>query len=82
MKASSGFAKTMKAWHIHRLAVRSGALGIPLDVDQPITAEPAPFVSFQAALDAAATLMNEAYTDLQGAGTTVELSLPLAATAV
>jgi len=70
VKASTGFAKTMKAWHIHRLAVRSGALGIPLDVDQPITAEPAPFVSFQAALDAAAALMNEAYTDLQGAGTT------------
>jgi starch-binding outer membrane protein, SusD/RagB family len=68
VKASSGFAKTMKAWHIHRLAIRTGALGMPLDVDQPITAEPAPFVSFQAALDAAAALMNEAYTDLQAGG--------------
>lgn len=66
IKASSGFAKTMKAWHLHRLAVRSGALGIPIDVDKPITDAPAPFVSFQAALDAAAALMNEAYTDLQG----------------
>jgi hypothetical protein len=60
----------MKAWHIHRLAVRTGALGMPLDVDKPITAEPAPFVAFQVALDAAATLMNEAYADLQGAGAT------------
>lgn len=66
--AASGFAKTMKAWHIHRLAIRTGQLGIPVDVDQPITATPAPFVSFQAALDAAATLMDEAYADLQGGG--------------
>jgi len=68
VKASTGFAKTMKAWHIHRLAVRTGSLGMPLDVDQPITAEPAPFVSFQVALDAAAALMDEAYADLQGGG--------------
>jgi hypothetical protein len=68
LKASTGFAKTMKAWHIHRLAIRTGALGIPLDVDQPITAPPAPFVSFQAALDAAGDLMDEAFADLQGGG--------------
>ena len=68
VKASTGFAKTMKAWHIHRLAIRTGALGIPLDVDQPITAPPAPFVSFAAAMDAAATLMDEAFADLQGGG--------------
>jgi len=69
VKAANGFAKTMKAWHIHRLAVRTGALGIPLDVDQPITAAPAPFVSFQTALNAAATLMDEGYADLQAGGT-------------
>ncbi len=68
VKASQGFARTLKAWHIHRLAVRTGALGIPLDVDQPITAEPAPFVSFDAAMAAAAALMDEAYADLQGGG--------------
>jgi len=68
LKGSSGFAKTLKAWHIHRLAVRTGALGVPLDVDQPITAPPAPFVSFQAALDAAGDLMDEAFADLQGGG--------------
>lgn len=69
-RASAGFAKTLKAWHIHRLAVRSGALGMPLDVDKPITAEPAPFVSFSAAMEAASALMNEALTDLQAGGTT------------
>ncbi len=68
LRASEGFAKTMKAWHIHRLAVRTGELGIPLDVDRPITADPAPFVSFSAAMEAASTLMNEGYADLQAGG--------------
>lgn len=68
VKASSGFAKTMKAWHTARLAVRTGALGIPLDVDQPITADPAPFVSFTAAMEAASALMDEANADLLAAG--------------
>jgi hypothetical protein len=68
MRASMGFAKTMKAWHIHRLAIRTGELGIPLDVDKPITAEPAPFVSFTNALTAASALMDEALTDLQAGG--------------
>jgi starch-binding outer membrane protein, SusD/RagB family len=67
-RASAGFAKTMKAWHIHRLAVRTGRLGIPLDVDRAITDEPAPFVSFQAAMEAASALMDEAYADLQAGG--------------
>ncbi len=70
VKASEGFAKTIKAWHIHRLAVRSGQLGIPLDVDRPITAEPAPFVGFSQAMEAASALMNEAAADLAAAGAT------------
>jgi hypothetical protein len=65
VRASMGFAKTFKAWHLHRLAVRTGRLGIPIDVDRPITAEPAPFVTFSAAMEAATALMNEAYADLQ-----------------
>jgi hypothetical protein len=68
IRASAGFAKTIKAWLIHRLAVRSGQLGIPLDVDRPITAEPAPFVSFADAMQAASALMDEAYADLQAGG--------------
>lgn len=68
--ASSGFAKTMKAWHLYRLAIRSGTTGIPIDVDRAITEEPAPFVSFAEAMVAASTLMDEANTEL-GAGGTV-----------
>jgi starch-binding outer membrane protein, SusD/RagB family len=76
VRASAGFAKTMKAWHIHRLAVRTGTEGIPLDVDRPITAEPAPFVSFSAAMQAASDLMNEALGDLQAGGTAFPFTLP------
>lgn len=68
VRASAGFAKTVKAWHIHRLAIRTGELGIPLDVDRPITAEPAPFVSFAAAMAAASALLDEALADLQAGG--------------
>jgi hypothetical protein len=66
--AASGFAKTMKAWHLHKVAIRTGELGIPIDVDRPITAPPAPFVSFQEALEAAGALMDTAYTELQAGG--------------
>jgi hypothetical protein len=67
--AASGFAKTMKAWHLYRLAVRSGTTGIPLDVDRPISAEPAPFVTFADAMTAASDLMDEAHAELQAGGT-------------
>ena len=67
--AASGFAKTMKAWHLYRLAVRSGTTGIPIDVDRAINEEPAPFVSFADAMTAASDLMDEAYTELQAGGT-------------
>jgi hypothetical protein len=69
LRASAGFAKTIKAWHLHRLAVRSGATGIPIDVDRPITDEPAPFVTFDEAMAAASALLDEALTDLQAGGT-------------
>lgn len=63
--AAAGFAKTLKAWHYHRLAVRTGELGIPLDVDRAITDEPAPFVSFEAAMEMVSSLLDEALQDLQ-----------------
>ncbi|TVP45793.1 MAG: RagB/SusD family nutrient uptake outer membrane protein [Gemmatimonadales bacterium] len=75
-RASAGFAKTMKAWHIHRLAVRTGALGIAIDVDRPITDDPAPFVSFDAAMAAASALMDDALVDLQAGGATFPFSVP------
>ncbi len=66
--ASEGFAKTMKAWHMHRIALRSGAHGIPIDVDRPITDPPAPFVSFADAMAAVSALLDEGYADLQAGG--------------
>lgn len=68
LSASSGFAKTYKAYHIFRLAVRSGATGIPIDVDRAISDDPAPFVPFADAMAAATTLLNEAATELQAGG--------------
>ena len=68
VRASAGFAKTYKAWHLFRLAVRSGATGIPVDVDRPISADPAPFVSFDEAMAAASALMDEAAADLAAGG--------------
>ena len=66
--ASRGFAKTLKAWHLHRLAVRSGPTGMPIDVDRPIDAEPAPLVSSQQAMEAATALLDSALADLTAAG--------------
>ena len=66
--ASRGFAKTVKAYLLHRLAVRSGPTGLPIDVDRPIDAEPAPFVPTADAMKAASDLLNEALTDLNAGG--------------
>jgi starch-binding outer membrane protein, SusD/RagB family len=72
--AASGFAKTNKAWHLFRLAVRSGTTGIPIDVDRPISADPAPFVTFAEAMQAATTLMDEALAELLAGGTSFPFS--------
>jgi hypothetical protein len=68
VKAASGFAKTLKAWHLHLLAIRSGPTGIPIDVDRPISDDPAPLVSMSDAMAAASALYDEAYADLQAGG--------------
>ncbi len=69
-RASMGFAKTLKAWHLHKLAVRTGAAGLPIDTDRPIDAEPAPLVTSADAMAAVSTLLDEALADLQAAGST------------
>lgn len=66
--ASTGFAKTMKAWLIHRLAVRTGELGIPIDIPHSIDAEPAQFVSFAEAMAEASKLLDEGLAELQAGG--------------
>jgi hypothetical protein len=68
--ASLGFAQTMKAAMFLRLAVRSGTYGLPIDVDRPIDAAPAPFVSQDAAFAYVSALFDSAKTSLQAAGTT------------
>lgn len=65
---SKGFAKTIKAYHLHRLAIRSGPTGMPIDVDRPINADPAPLVTFDEAMQAASDLFDEALADLQAGG--------------
>jgi starch-binding outer membrane protein, SusD/RagB family len=68
--ASLGFAQTMKAAMFLRLAVRSGTYGLPIDVDRPIDADPAPFVSQDAAFAYVSALFDSAKTNLQAAGAT------------
>lgn len=66
-RAAAGFAKTFKAWHLYRLAIRTGDFGIPLEV-RDLGEPPAPFVPFARALEAVSALLDEAYQDLQAAG--------------
>lgn len=69
VRASQGFARTVKAWMLHRVAVRTGVLGIPIATDKALGTAPAPFVSFETALATAAALMDSAYADLLAGGT-------------
>jgi hypothetical protein len=69
-RASLGFAKTIKAWFFHRLIVRTGPLGIPMDVDRAISDPPAPFVSETDAYAAIVALLDEARVDLAAGGGT------------
>ncbi|HEX4934676.1 MAG TPA: RagB/SusD family nutrient uptake outer membrane protein, partial [Gemmatimonadaceae bacterium] len=68
VRASQGFARTVKAWMLHRVAVRTGVLGMPIKTDQALGAAPAPFVTFDVGLTAAAALMDSAYADLLAGG--------------
>jgi starch-binding outer membrane protein, SusD/RagB family len=68
VRASQGVARTIKAWMLHRVAVRTGVLGIPISTDAPLGGPPAPFVTFDVALTAAAALMDSAYADLLAGG--------------
>jgi len=68
--AALGFAKTIKAWFFHRLIVRTGPLGIPMDVDRAISDAPAPFVSQPDAYAAVVALLDEARADLVAGGAT------------
>ena len=74
VRASQGFARTIKAWHVHRLAIRSGPTGLPIETDRPIEADPAPLVTSAAAMEYATRLLDSAYADLQAGGTAFPFS--------
>lgn len=74
--ASKGFAKTLKAIMLHRLIVRNGALGIPVDVEAGLNDPPAPFLSQANAYARIVTLLNEAASDLQAGGTAFPFTMP------
>jgi hypothetical protein len=76
VRASQGLARTVKAWMFHRVAIRTGALGVPINTDQPLGGAPAPFVSFEVALTTAAALMDSAYADLLAGGATFPFTIP------
>src|ERR1019366_2813756 len=75
--AAVGLARTFKAleyWHV--LEMRD-SLGLPIAVDNPISAPPAPFVCKTDGLAYVSALLDSAYTNLQAAGTTpFPFSLP------
>ena len=73
-RAALGFSKTLEAWHLHIVAIRSGPVGMPVDVDRPISDDPAPLVTFSEAMAAASALMDEAYADLQAGGSSFPFS--------
>lgn len=75
--ASLGFAQTMKAAMFLRLVVRSGTYGLPIDVDRPIDADPAPFVSQDAGFAYVSALFDSAKANLQAAGS-VAFPFPIA----
>jgi len=74
--ASLGYAQTLKALLFHRLIVRTGALGIPLAVDVPVDAPPAPFVSQQNVYAALVALLDEARTNLAAGGAAFPFNMP------
>jgi hypothetical protein len=68
LRASEGFARTIKAWHLFKIAIRSGPVGMPIDTDRPIEADPAPLVTSAAAMEYVSALLDSAYADLQAGG--------------
>lgn len=70
-----GFAKTMKAYQLLWPLMQQYQNGIRIDVEQ--TLNPGPIVDYNTALAAIRTLLNEAKTDLQAAGSTFDFTLTM-----
>jgi hypothetical protein len=68
-----GFAKTIQAYEMILVSNLTYSQGIRIDVEDPDNL--GPFVSYDAALDAINTLLDEAYTDLTSAGDAFVMTL-------
>jgi hypothetical protein len=74
--ASLGFGKTMKALAFMYVIATHGSMGAPVEVDQPVTAAPAPFVSEDSVYGYILGLLNGAKADLQAGGAAFPFPLP------
>jgi hypothetical protein len=74
--ASIAFAETIKALEFMYIIETRANLGAPIDVDRPITAAPAPFVTEDSVYGYALGLLDSARTNLTLAGTTFPFPVP------
>src|SRR5262249_52316557 len=76
VSASLGFGKTLKALALFFVIMSHGSLGAPVDVGQPITAPPAPFVSEDSVYGYIIATLNDALNNLAAGGGAFPFSLP------
>ncbi len=76
VSASLGFAKTLKALALFYVITSHGSVGAPVDVGQPITAPPAPFVSEDSVYGYIIATLNDALNNLAAGGAAFPFTLP------
>ncbi len=74
--ASIGFAKTLKALSLFYVIEGRGALGAPVDVDLPVSAAPAPFVSEDSVYGYILGQLDEARDSLLAGGSAFPFPMP------
>ena len=76
IKASRGMAQTFKALALLYVIETRGSLGAPVDVDRPVTAPPAPFVSEDSVYGYIIGILDSAQTNLAAAGAPFPFPIP------
>lgn len=74
--ATRGFAETFQALAFLTVLMGHGEDSIPVDVNRPVTAPPAPFVSNDSAFTFVSALLDAADAHLAAGGTTLPFTLP------
>jgi hypothetical protein len=74
--ATVGLAQTIKALNYYRALESRDTVGIPVAVDQPLSAPPAPFVCKPSALAYISSLLDSAATNLSAGGVAFPFTLP------